>query len=341
MEKVRIGILGAARIVPTALIRPARQVAEVTVVGVAARDVARAQAFAQKQRIPQVFASYEELLADSSIDAVYIPLPNGLHERWTLQALSAGKHVLCEKPFASNTIEAEHMAKAAQQSGLVLMEAFHYRYHPLAQRMKEIVNSGELGTIRHIEAWLCFPLFSRNDIRYNLSLAGGAMMDAGSYTTNILRFLAGEEPEVVQAVAKLASPGVDRRMDADLRFPGGITGHMTASLLSSTLLRIGVRVTGEQGKMNILNFIAPQIYHRLTVRTSRGRRVEHVAGGATYAYQLRAFAQAITQGTPVPTDALDAIANMRVIDEVYRRAGLQPRAWSEDSLSSTSNSGNR
>ncbi|HEY0753704.1 MAG TPA: Gfo/Idh/MocA family oxidoreductase [Ktedonobacteraceae bacterium] len=331
MDIVRIGILGAARIVPSALIKPAQRVAEVTVAGIAAREIARGRAFAQKHNIPQVFASYEELLADPTIAAVYIPLPNSLHARWTLLALAAGKHVLCEKPFASNAAEAEQMAQAAQESGLVLMEAFHYRYHPLAARMKEIVSSGELGKLQRIEAWLCFPLLSRNDIRYNLSLAGGATMDAGSYTINLLRFLGGEEPEVLQATAKLASPGVDRRMDAEMRFPNGATGHMTASLLSSSLLRIGVRVTGEQGKMSVFNFIAPHIYHRLTVSTAKGQRKERVAGEATYIYQLRAFAQAITQGTPVPTNPLEAVANMRVIDAVYRQAGLQPRAWREES----------
>lgn len=325
MEALHIGILGAARIVPMALIKPARQVANVTVSGIAARDTTRAHTFARKHHIPHVFASYDELLADPRIDAVYIPLPNSLHERWTLRALEAGKHVLCEKPFASNAAEAERMAEAAQKSGLVLMEAFHYRYHPLAARMKEIVTSGELGKIRRIDAWLCFPLLSRNDIRYNLSLAGGATMDTGSYTINVLRFLAGEEPEVVQAVPRLASPQVDRRMDAELRFPNGITGHFTASLLSSTLLRIGIRVTGEQGEMRVFNFIAPQFYHRLTVRTPKGRRTEHLAGEATYTYQLRAFAQAITQRIPVPTNPTEAIANMRVIDAVYRRAGLSIR----------------
>lgn len=326
MEAVRIGILGAARIVPSSLIKPARQVANVTIAGIAARDMARAQAFARRHSIPHVFASYDALLADPTIDAVYIPLPNSLHQRWTVRALQAGKHVLCEKPLASNAEEAEQMAAAAHQSKLVLMEAFHYRYHPLAARMKEIVNSGESGPLRRIEAWLCFPLLSRHDIRYNLSLAGGAMMDAGSYTINVLRFLAGEEPEVVEATARLASPDVDRRMDAELRFPGGVTGHITASLFSSTLLRIGVRVTGEAGEMRVLNFIAPHIYHRLTVRTAQGWRSERVAGEATYTYQLRAFAQAIQQGTAVPTGPAEAVANMRVIDAVYRKAGLHPRS---------------
>lgn len=325
MEVLRLGILGAARIAPQALIKPARQVANVTACGIAARDAARAHAFARTHQIPRVFANYDELLADPQIDAIYLPLPNGLHERWTVRALEAGKHVLCEKPFASNAAGAERMAAAAQQSGLVLMEAFHYRYHPLAARMKQIITSGELGTIRHMQAWLCFPLLSRRDIRYNLSLAGGATMDTGSYTINVLRFLAGAEPEVIQARARLASPEVDRRMDAELRFPNGITGQITASLLSSALLRIGVRVTGEQGEMRVLNFVSPHIYHRLSVRTSRGKRTEHVAGEATYTSQLRAFAQAITQGTPVPTNPAEAIANMRIIDAVYRRAGLKVR----------------
>src|SRR5690348_6622095 len=170
MKQIQIGVLGAARIVPPALIKPAHQVPEVTVYGIAARNVARAHAFAQKHQIPHVFASYEELLADSNIDAVYIPLPNSLHAPWTLRALAAGKHVLCEKPFAANAEEAERMAQAAQQSNLVLMEAFHYRYHPLAARMQEIVTSGELGAIRRIEASLCFPLLSSRDIRYSLDL---------------------------------------------------------------------------------------------------------------------------------------------------------------------------
>jgi predicted dehydrogenase len=325
LEVLRIGILGAARIVPLSLIRPARQVAEVSVYGIAARDATRARLFAQKHLIPQTFASYEELLADPNIDAVYIPLPNALHAPWTLKALAAGKHVLCEKPFASNASEAELMAAAAQERQLVLMEAFHYRYHPLAVRMKEIVTSGELGEIRRLEAWLCFPLLAKRDIRYNLALAGGATMDAGTYTINVLRFLADSEPAVVQATAKLASPGVDRRMDADFRFPNGIAGHMTASLLSSTVLRIGVCVTGTEGEMRVFNFVLPHFYHRLTVSTSRGKRTEHVAGEATYTYQLRAFAQSITQGAPVLTGADDAIANMRVIDAVYRQAGLPLR----------------
>ncbi len=136
---LRIGVLGAARIAPTALTRPAKQVPEARVLAVAARDPARARKFADKHDVPRVHASYDALLADPEIDAVYNPLPNALHCEWTIKALEAGKHVLCEKPMASNAREAERMAEAAEKTGLVLAEAFHYRYHPLAARMREII----------------------------------------------------------------------------------------------------------------------------------------------------------------------------------------------------------
>ena len=147
MDTVRIGILGAARIAPSAVIKPARNVAGATIGAVAARDRARAQEFATKHGIPNVRDSYEALISDPDLDAIYNPLPNGLHAEWTIAALEAGKHVLCEKPFTANAKEAEAVAAVAARTGLVVMEAFHYRYHPLAQRMRDIVDSGELGTI--------------------------------------------------------------------------------------------------------------------------------------------------------------------------------------------------
>src|SRR3954452_18806067 len=153
MDRVRIGCLGAARIAPAALIKPARASEEVDATAVAARDPERARAFATKHGIPVVHDSYEALLDDDSIEAVYVPLPNGLHAEWTLRALDAGKHVLCEKPFTANADEARRVADAADATGLVVMEAFHWRYHPLAARLLEIVGT-ELGAVRRIEAAL-------------------------------------------------------------------------------------------------------------------------------------------------------------------------------------------
>jgi len=322
---LRIGILGAARIAPMALVRPAQQVPEAAVVAVAARDPARARAFAAKHGIGRVADSYDALLADPEIDAVYNPLPNSLHAEWSIKAMEAGKDVLCEKPLASNADEARTMVEAAARTRRVLVEAFHYRYHPLAARMKAVVDSGVLGAVRHIEAVMCIPLPIPGDIRYRWDLAGGAMMDTGCYTINLVRFLAGAEPEVVRAEARLSSPKVDRWMTADFRFADGRTGHITCSLLSARLLSMRALVRGERGEMRVFNPIAPHFYHRLTVRTPDGTKRERVAGEATYTYQLRAFVDTVRNHTASITDAADGIANMQVIDEVYRKAGLPPR----------------
>jgi predicted dehydrogenase len=327
---VRIGCLGAARIAPAALTKPAAANGEVDVVAVAARDKERAGAFAAKHGIPVVHDSYDALLADPDVDAVYNPLPNGLHALWTIRALDAGKHVLCEKPFTANTVEAERVAAAAERTGLVVMEAFHWRYHPLAQRMVDVVNSGELGTVKRIETWMCFPLFKRADIRWQLDLAGGALMDAGCYAVHMLRTLAAAEPEVVSAEAKLRSPGVDRVMRADVRFADGRTGRINASMWSTNVLKMAAHVEGDRGSLRVFNPLAPQYFHRFTVTTDGRKRRERVKGGSTYSYQLAAFAGAVLRGEPTLTPPADSIATMRVIDDIYRSAGLQPRRGATD-----------
>jgi predicted dehydrogenase len=325
MEAVRIGVLGAARIAPAALIKPARNNARVEVVGVAARDRARAETFAAKHGVPKVFDDYDTLIAAPDVDAIYNPLPNGLHARWTIAALEAGKHVLCEKPFTANAAEAEQVAAVAQRTGLVVMEAFHWRYHPLAQRMVEIVRRGELGALRHVEMSLCFPLPRFSDIRYQYDLGGGALMDAGCYTVHIVRTLGGEEPEVVRATAKLRSPDVDRAMEADLRFPSGHTGTIKCSMWSSSLLRLHAVAVGDLGEMRVFNPTTPQLFHRLKVATAGGSRVERFPRRPTFEYQLDAFAAAVLDGAETLTPPSDSIANMRVIDAIYRAAGMKVR----------------
>jgi predicted dehydrogenase len=325
VDTLRIATLGAAKITPAALIKPAREAPGVEVAAVAARDPARARGFASKHGIPKVHVSYEDLLADPAVDAVYNPLPNGLHGKWTMAALSAGKHVLCEKPFTANATEAAEVAAAAEASGLVVMEAFHWRYHPLAQRLIDVVSSGQLGTIRRIDAWVCFPLPFKRDIRYRFDLAGGATMDAGCYAINIVRTLAGAEPTVANAVAKRRLPDIDRAMRAELSFADGRTAGATCSMWSAQLLRVAVRVTGEAGRVDALNPIAPQVWNRLTVRTGGTRTTERVRGPSTYSMQLRAFEAAVRDGAEFPSTPDDAVANMRVIDDVYRAAGLPVR----------------
>jgi predicted dehydrogenase len=305
-------------------VRPAREVPGVEVAAVAARDKARAEQFAAKHGIGRVHESYAALIGDPALDAIYNPLPNGLHAEWTIRALEAGKHVLCEKPIAANAREAQQMAETAERTGRVLTEAFHWRYHPLAARMREVVQT-EIGEVRHIEAALCFPLPFFNDIRYSWELAGGAMMDAGCYAVNIVRWLAGAEPEVVSAEAKLARRNVDRYMRAELRFADGRTARVTASMFSARLLAMAARAQGSAGEMRVLNPIAPQYFHSLKIARP-GRTVrERISGDATYTHQLRAFLEHVRGGEPMSSDARDGIRNMQVIDAIYRAAGLPVR----------------
>ncbi|GAB2986798.1 Gfo/Idh/MocA family oxidoreductase [Amycolatopsis acidiphila] len=321
---LRVGVLGAASVVPMALLRPAAAEPDVVVTAIAARDRERARRFAERHGIPEVHQDYAALLADPRIDAVYNPLPNGLHGRWTIAALEAGKHVLCEKPFTANAQEAEAVAAVARRTGLVAMEAFHYRYHALTARMLEL--RAELGPVRRIDTWFAFPLLPAKNIRWNLGLAGGATMDVGCYAMHLLRTLAGAEPRITSATAKLRYPGVDRSMRAEATFDDGMTGSIDVSMLSHRIFTAGARVVGERGAMRVFNPYAPQAFHRLTIRTGGRRRVEHVdRKPSSYAAQLHAFAGAVLHGEPVVTGIDDAVANMRALDACYGAAGLQRR----------------
>ncbi|MCA9536238.1 MAG: Gfo/Idh/MocA family oxidoreductase [Myxococcales bacterium] len=323
---LRIGILGAARIAPYALIAPAREVPAARVLAVAARDAGRARGFARKHGIPLSFGSYEALLANANVDAVYNPLPNSLHAPWTLRALEAGKHVLLEKPFTSNASEAAQVLAASQRHGRVVVEAFHWRFHPMAQRLVALCQDGPYGRIEHIETAMCIPLPMPGDIRYQLDLAGGAMMDTGAYAAHMLRQLSGEEPRVVSARATLLRPGVDRAMEADVSLPSGATGRLECSLWSRRLLKVGVRVRFERGELRAFNPVAPQLGHRLRHRAHGAAWTsETFPRRATYSYQLEAFCAHVLDGTALPTAPDDALANMRLIDGVYEAAGLAPR----------------
>lgn len=322
-NQLRIGILGTARIAPAALIKPATKNAEVVVAAVAARDSGRAKEFAAKHRIARVHDGYEALIADPEIDAVYNPLPNALHGRWTRAALEAGKHVLCEKPFMANAAEAREIADLAAETGRVAMEAFHYRYHPFAARVEQIIASGELGTLQRVEAADCYWLRNSSANAYNYSMGGGALMDLGSYVVDMLRTFGGSTPEVVSAQAKLRGTNVDRAMTAELRFAEGHTGRLHCSLWSRTPPHYTAKVIGDRGELR-LHPVIP--YQQFTVRSADGHRVERFfKARPTYEYQLEAFAAAVLRGEPVKTSAAEAVENMTVIDAIYRAAGLPIR----------------
>ncbi len=329
---LRIGTLSTARITAGALIEPARQLPETVVTAVAARDRRDAEAYAAEHAIPGVHDSYAALLADPGIDAIYNPLPNSLHAEWTLRAIEAGKHVLCEKPFTSNAAEAEQVAAAARASGLVVMEAMHYRYHPLismiGDRLRQIGGrSGE--RIRHLQCDVSFPLDGLGDIRYVYGLGGGATMDAGCYAVDLLRLLGPGEPAVVSALATEQVPDVDRAMSAYLRYPGGATAWLDLSFTQGGKFRADVHVVAEHGQLRVQNFIHPHNRYRLTVRHGGHNDVASSAAdapeGTTYLHQLRAFAAAVQRGATFTSTPDHAVVTMRLIDDIYRAAGLPPR----------------
>lgn len=328
---MKFGILGAAKIAPMALVRPASEVDGVEVVAVAARDGNKAAKFAAKHNIDRAYDSYEALLADEQIDAVYIPLPNGLHGEWTIKALAAGKHVLCEKPFTANAAEAKNVASVAGESGLIVMEAFHWRYHRMAERIGQIIESGEIGDVQHIEMAMCFPLPLFSDIRWQWDLAGGSLMDAGCYCVSITRFLAGAEmsaqPEVVYAKSKTLSGGnIDRWTTADLAFKNGVTAKVTAAMWSSSLLKLKAKIIGSRGEVYVLNPVLPQLFNRITVKAEGKRRTEKVEGETSYTAQLRAFKAAVGgDAAKNITNTQYAITNMSILDEIYQKAGLPLR----------------
>jgi predicted dehydrogenase len=327
MDEVRIGVLGAAKAAPGVLFGPAKVVPQVRVAAIASRDVTGARKYASKYGIPVVHPSYEAVLADPEIDAVYIPLVPARHAEWTLRSLRAGKHVLCEKPLAANALEAGAVADEAARSGLVVMEGLHYRYHPLALKMAELLP--ELGHIQHVEASVCYPEPTFGGSAYQFELGGGATMEAGCYAIDCVRMLGPGAPAVVDARAWLHRPEVDRAMTADLTFPSGATGRMTCSLWSRRLLSLNARVIGSAAEMRVTNFMMPQAFHRLTiVHSGHKQRVRLPAAPAkrsTHAHQLDAFVSAILDGGPVLTPPQNAVANLTVIDAIYRAANLSPR----------------
>ena len=319
-----IGVLGAAKISGPALLQPALDTAGVRVTAIAARDRDRAAAQAAEFEIDEVLGSYAEVVA-SDVDAIYNPLPISLHHDWTLEALAAGKHVLCEKPLAANAAEAAAMVRAADEAGLVLVEAFHWRYHPLAARIAERV--GDLGRLHHIDAAFTVEISPDDDVRQSWELAGGALMDLGCYPVQWIRFVGSGEPSVVAATMVEGRDRVDITTDVDLLFDDGVTAHLHTAMHPGCGQGAHLEVTGDRGVLRVDNPIAPHAGHRLSFRPADGgsEETETVAGRTTYHHQIEAFRDAVVDGVPAPTGGSDAVHTMEVIDAAYRAAGLPVR----------------
>ncbi len=321
---IRFGVLGAARISNKALYHPANDTDGVALEAIVARDRSRAEEHAAEYGIPRVLDSYEELLADPDIDAIYNPLPVSLHHTWTIAALAAGKHVLSEKPFAANADLARQIVAAEKQSGTICMEAYHWRFHPLADRIREVLDGGALGEIEHVDAVFDVYIRPDDDVRHSYDLAGGALMDLGCYPVQWGRFvMPGEEPTVVSAVMQTGRPNSDVDTTINVEYPNGATGVFKTKMTPDTPFKAELVVRGSSGMMRVTNPLAPHNGNRLEV-DSLGID-EEVAGRTTYHHQMEAFIDVVNNGAPMVTGRHDAIATMELIDAAYLAAGLPLR----------------
>jgi predicted dehydrogenase len=324
VDVLRWGVLSTAKIGIGKVIPATAAAARCEVVAIASRDLGRAQAAASELGIARAYGSYEDLLADPDVDAVYNPLPNHLHAEWTIAAARAGKHVLCEKPLATTTGDAERMIEACEAEGVLLMEAFMYRLHPTWEAVRASVASGRIGELRVVQSWFSYFNDDPGDIRNIVEAGGGALYDIGCYCVNLSRMLFGAEPERVQG-SMMHDPimGIDILTSAILDFDDGMA-TFTCSTRAEPDQR--VHIYGTEGRISVeIPFNIPP---------DRRTRVSVTAGGDPpvrpdtevltfdpaneYTIQAERFAAAVLDGDPVPIPSSDAIGNLRVIEELFR-----------------------
>jgi predicted dehydrogenase len=307
---VRLGLLSTARINDALLKAPPE---EVEIAAVASRDGARAQAYAREHGIEHSHGSYEALLADDGIDAVYIPLPNGMHHEWTMKAIEAGKHVLVEKPYSRRAAEVEEAWDAAERAGLVVMEAFMWRHHPQAAAARSLVEEGAIGRLRDIRTTFSFPLTDLTNIRMAADLDGGALMDVGCYCISGARLLGGE-PEHLFGEQVVGPTGVDVDFYGTLRFPNDVVAQFDASFTLPERQRL--EAVGEEGTLVLEAPWRADWGGRVLVN---GQPVD-VPAADPYTLELRNFAAAIAgEGEPL-LGREDALQQARVIEALYRSA---------------------
>lgn len=328
---LRIGMLGASRIAEESITHASRETGD-TRAAVAARDPERARTFAAEHGYEGTHDSYEALIADDSLDLVYIGLPNGLHAEWTVRALQAGRNVLVEKPFASNLAEFDAVAAHMRKASGWAWEAFHYADHPLFKRIIEIAGSGEIGDLQAVHATMAMPSPEPSDPRWNFDLAGGTLMDVGCYAVNgMLAF--GEaigQPLTLQS-AEAVPYNVDPRTDASVRAEFTL-GELPATMFTSMVhdsFDFSFRVTGSGGSVFAPNFVKPQLDDRLIVRMGAGadapERVEHLGTVSSYAYQLDRVRAAIATGDRDEAELARSRHTMELIDAIYDATGLPLR----------------
>lgn len=313
------GVLSTANI-GRKVVTPAIQASEgCEVIAVASRTGAQAEQYAEELRIPTHYGSYQALLDDPEITAIYNPLPNSLHLPWTLKALEAGKHVLCEKPLGLTAAECREMAVAAKANGRVLMEAFMYRFHQRTGRLLELTRGGTLGTLQHIRARFAFAVTNPSNIRLDSTLGGGALMDVGCYCVNVARSVAGSQPLAVQATATWRQ-GVDETLAATLTFEGGLTAQLDCALNQPRYEKVAV--FGTKGFCEVDAAFLPGSGETALALT-RNREEPTLltfSGHDQYQKMVEHFARCVSQGRSTRYGPLEAADNMAVIEALYASA---------------------
>jgi predicted dehydrogenase len=325
-RELRWGILSTADIARRKVVPGMLKAARCRVVAIGSRDEARARTVASEPGIPRVHGSYEALLADPDVDAVYIPVPNHLHREWTEAAARAGKHILCEKPLALSSADAQAMVHAADAAGVLLMEAFMYRLHPSWEAVRQLVGSGRIGRLVAVQSWFGYYNDDASNIRNIAAFGGGALFDVGCYCVNLSRLLFGGEPdELSAAIARDPSSGVDVLTSGILRFGDGIASF-TCSIRSETDQRVHVYGTHGRISMEIPFNIPPDRPTRVFVTAGGDPPVDPATETLTfetadpYTVETERFAAAVLDGAPVPTPPQDAVANLRVIERLFEAA---------------------
>lgn len=317
-DKIRWGILSTASIARGRVLPAWKNLSNGVVAAVASRDLARAQDFAKDMGIPKAYGSYEELIADPDIDAIYNPLPNSLHAEWSIRCAEAGKPTLCEKPLASDAREAQKIVDAFASQKVLFAEAFMYRFHPQTQHVKQMVESGALGDLRTVQASFSFAIRQEDDIRLSKPLAGGGLMDVGCYCLNLMRLMTGEEPSEVRAIGRWGRRSqVDENLAGTLLFPSGVIGHFDCSLRS--YLAHTYELRGSKGRIVVdEGFVVPPDRDTF-IRYWHDNLYEQIKIAPANSYTLMGedFGDAILKGRPPRFPAQDAVRNMELIDRVY------------------------
>jgi D-xylose 1-dehydrogenase (NADP+, D-xylono-1,5-lactone-forming) len=315
---LRLGLLSTAKI-NGAILRGAAATDHVEVVAVASRDEARAVAYAAEHGVERAYGSYEELLADPNLDAVYISLPNSLHHEWTMRSLAGGKHVLCEKPYSRRPAEVEEAFDAAEAARLVLTEAFMWRHNPQTARVRQLVEEGRIGRLRSISASFSFFLTDQTNVRAIPELDGGALMDVGCYCVSGSRLLAGE-PERVLGEQTLTATGVDAAFHGVLRFPDEVVAQIDGSFVAPDRQRL--EVVGEDGVLTLGSPWKPEEGSGpgIDLRGPDGEERIEVALSDSYQLELEDFAAAVAGEREPLLGRADALGQARTIDALYRSA---------------------